>query len=73
MNLFLRDYARRFETGVPVTPPSAYRKQMGHHSTRQTAVSLVTIATLWLAVHADVGILVTALSGELQTPFCLGS
>src|SRR5713101_190194 len=42
-------------------------------STRQPAVSCVTMASLWLAAPLGVEPHRATLSGKLQTPFCFGS
>ena len=51
----LRDYPCPSETGIPMTPPSPYRERVVYRSTLQTAVSFVTVTTLWLAARGVVG------------------
>ena len=43
------------ETEVPVTPPLPYRERVVRCSTLQSAISFVTVTTLWLAAHGVVG------------------
>ena len=43
------------ETGTSVTPPSPYRQRVVRGATLQTAVSFVTVTTLWLAARGLVG------------------
>ena len=45
----------RIQTGSPMTPPSPYRERVVRLATLQTAVSFVTVTTLWLAARGSVG------------------
>ena len=71
MFLPLRDYACPSETSVPASPPSSFTHRMVQPSALQTAVSFVTIATLWLAAPTGEGSCLATLSEELQTPHYL--
>jgi hypothetical protein len=71
--LSVGDDACHDETSDPVTPPSASRQRVVHHAALQTAVSCVTVTTLWLAVLRGVGPPVPTWSRELPTALCLGS
>ena len=51
----LKDCPCMIETGVPMAPPSPYRERVVIPATLQTAVSFVTVATLWLAARGLVG------------------
>ena len=50
-----QDYLCFQEAKTPMTPPSPYRKRVVGGATLQSAVSFVTVTTLWLAARGSVG------------------
>ena len=50
-----QDYLCFQEAETPMTPPSPYRKRVVGGATLQSAVSFVTVTTLWLAARGSVG------------------
>ena len=51
----VRCYLCLMDTEIPMTPPSPYRERVVGGSTLQSAVSCVTMTTLWLAARGSVG------------------
>ena len=51
----LGNYPCLMDTGIPMTPPSPYRERVVVLATLQSAVSFVTVTTLWLAARGSVG------------------
>ena len=66
-----RDATGPSETDGPIPPPSSSTQRVVQPMALQTAVSCVTIPTLWLAAPAGGGSRLATSSGELQTPHYL--
>ena len=56
-----------------MTPPCPYLERAVQPSALHAAISLVAVATLWLAAQPGVGPRSATLSEGLQTGFCFGS